>query len=162
MHNGSTLLHHVCYYNQLPQLQRLLQVPTLKLNEQTETGLTPLIVACQQAKLLIISELLKYKKVNPNLCDSQKRTALWIAAKMGKTSSFLSILCAPHWVIDTTTKPEGEKYSWRYACYLEEYARDTVKFQEKYGGTQSYEHPHPGNSFFLLLSFLPNHSSPND
>ena len=37
---GSTLLHHVCYYNQLAQLKRLLQLPTLKLNPQTDVSLT--------------------------------------------------------------------------------------------------------------------------
>jgi len=68
------------------------------------------------------------------------------------TSIFLSVLCTPHWVIDTTTKPEGEEYP-QYANYLEEYTRDTVKFQKKYGGTLSYEHPHPGKSFFLCSFF---------
>ena len=149
---GATLFHHVCRENQLPQLQRLLQFPTLKLNEQTDLGLTPLMVACQQGKSLIVSELMKHKNVNPNLCDSQKRTTLWLAAKRGNTSLFLSVLCSPHWVIDVITKPEGKKYSQPCANYVEEYTRDTVKFQKKYGGTQSYEHPHPGISFFFLLS----------
>jgi len=150
---GSTLLHHICYHNQFPQLQRLLQLPSLNLNQQTDVGVTPLMVACQQRKSLIVSELLKYKKVNPNICDSQKRTALWLAAKIGRTSMFLSILCTPYWVINIITKPEGEKYSKPYANYVEEYRRDTVKFQEKYGGTLSYEHPHPGksHSFFSFL-----------
>ena len=60
------------------------------------------------------------------------------------TSIFLSVLCTPHWVIDTTTKPTGEEYLPQYVNYVEGYARDTIKFQEKYGGTLSYEHPHPG------------------
>jgi len=101
-----------------------------------------------------VSELLKSKNVNPNICDSQKRTAVWWAAKMKMTSAFLSLMCTPHWVIDITTKPEGENYSHQYANYLDEYARDRFKFQEKYGGTQSYyEHPNPGKltSLFLFL-----------
>ena len=79
--SGSTLLHHICHHNQLAQLKRLLQLPTLKLNPQSELGLTPLIVACQNGRSLVVSELLKYKKVNPNICDSQNRTALWLAIK---------------------------------------------------------------------------------
>ena len=62
---GSTLLHHVCYNNQLAQLKRLLQLPTLKLNQQTDMGLTLLMVACQQGRSFVVSELVKYKKVNP-------------------------------------------------------------------------------------------------
>ena len=72
---GSTLLHHVCSRNQLPQLQRLLQLPTLNPNQQTDLGLTPLMVACHHGKSLIVRESMKFKKVNPNICDSQKRTA---------------------------------------------------------------------------------------
>jgi len=78
---GSTVLHHVCQRHQLPQLQRLLHLPTLKLNQQTDVGLTPLMTACQQGGSLIVRELMKCKQVNPNICDSQKRTALWFAAK---------------------------------------------------------------------------------
>jgi len=59
---GSTLLHHVCDENQLPQLQRILQLPTLKPNQQTDLGLTPLMTASQHGRSLIVSELLKYKK----------------------------------------------------------------------------------------------------
>jgi len=107
-------------------------------------------VACQQRKSSIVSELMRYKKVNPNICDSQKRTALWWAAKMGLVSMFLTILCTPHWIIDTTTKPEGEEYSQRNANYLVEYAADNVKFREKNGGTQSDEHPLPGRASFIF------------
>jgi len=156
LQQGSTLLHHVCRENQLPQLQRLLQLPTLKLNQQTGLGLTPLMTACQSGKSLIISELLKYTQVNPNICDSQKRTALWLAAKGGYAAAFLSILCTLHWAIDTTTRPEGKEYFQQFTNYLEEYARDIVKFREKYGGTQPNEHPLPGKSkslfHFLSLS----------
>ena len=70
------------------------------------------------------------------------------------TSAFLSILSTPHWVIDITTKPANQDYSQKYLNSLEEYARDRFKFQEKYGGTQSYyEHPNPGKltSLFLFL-----------
>jgi len=150
---GSTLLHHICRENQLPQLRRLLQLSHLNLNQQTGLGLTPLMRACYSGRPLIASELMKYKKVNPNICDSQKRTALWIAAKIGKPSIFLLVLCTPHWVIDTITKPEGEKYSQPYANYIVEYTRDAVKFQEKYGGAMSYENPHPGKSFCFLSFF---------
>ena len=104
---------------------------------------------------MIVNELMKYKKVNPNICDSQNRTAPWLAAKRGVPSIFLSILCTPHWVIDTATKPKDEEYSRKYAEYLEEYARDSDKFQEKYGGTQSYEHPHHGKRFYLFSLSLP-------
>jgi len=150
---GSTLLHHVCYKNQLAQLKRLLQLRALKLNPQSDVGLTPLMTACQQNKSLVVSELMKYKKVNPNICDSQKRTALWFAAKRERPSTFLSVLCTPHWVIDTATKPKDEEFPQQYAEYLGEYARDSDKFLEKYGGTQSYEHPHPGKQFhFCHLS----------
>ena len=151
--HGSILLHHVCYHSQLAQLKRLLQLPTLKLNQQTDLGLTPLMVTCQNGRSSVVSELLKFKKVNPNMCDSQNKTALWLAAKKGLTSAFVLILCTPHWVIDTATKPKGEEYPRRYANYLGEYVRDSDKFQKKYGGTQSYEHPHPGKRFqFCLLS----------
>ena len=51
---GSTLLHHVCIHGQLAQLKRLLQLPTLKLNQQTDLGLTPLMVACQQGGSVIV------------------------------------------------------------------------------------------------------------
>jgi len=149
---GSTLLHHVCQKNQLPQLQRVLQVPTLDFNQQSDLGSTPLMVACQYGSVSIVSELLKYKKVNPNLCDSTKRTALWFA-KEKTTLKFLSILCTPHWVIDTTTKPEGEEYPSQYANYLVEYARDTDKFRKKYG-TQSYEPPHSRKIFRFFSHFL--------
>ena len=152
--SGSTLLHHVCYYSQLAQLKRLLQLPTSKLNPQSDVGLTPLMVVCQQGGSVIVSELVKYKKVNPNICDSQKRTALWIAAKGRSTSIFLSILCTPHWVVDTATKPKGEEYSRQYAEYLWEYASDSDKFQEKYRGTQSYEHPHPGKRYFNFVFYF--------
>ena len=57
-------------------------------------------------------------------------------------------------MIDTATKPNGEEYSQQYAEYLEEYARDSDKFQEKYGGTQSYEHPHPGKRFHFCFYFF--------
>ena len=153
---GSTLLHHVCRENQLPQLQRLLRLPTLKLNQQTDVGSTPLKVACQQGKSSSVSELMRYKGVNPYLCDSQQRTALWWAAKKGMTSIFLSILCTPHWVIDT--KPKGENYPQPYASYLWEYARDTVKFKENYGVTQSIEHPHSSKSNLFL--FISSHQRP--
>ena len=102
------------------------------------------MVACQQGRLFVVSELVKYKKVNPNICDSQNRTAIWFAVKRGLPSTFLSILCTPYWLLDTATKPKGEEYPQRFAEYLGEYARDSDKFLEKYGGTQSYEHPHPG------------------
>ena len=151
--HGSTLLHHVCRDKQLAQLKRLLQLPTLKLNPQSDVGLTPLMAACFGGKSMIVSELVKYKKVNPNICDSQKRTALWIAAKGRSTSNFLSVLCTPHWMIDTATKPKDEEFPQQYAEYLEEYARDSDKFQEKYGGTQSYEHPHPGKRYFNFVLF---------
>ena len=142
---GSTVLHHVCYKNRLAQLKRLLQLPTLNVNHQTDTGLTPLMVACQCGRPSIVHELMKYKKVDPNICDPQNRTALWLAAKKGKVPSFLFILCTPHWVIDTVTKPKDEEYPRQFAEYLVEYARDSDKFRVKYGGgTQSYEHPHPG------------------
>jgi len=151
---GSTVLHHVCRENQLAQLKRLLQHTALKLNHQTDVGLTPLLVACQCGNSQIVSELMKYKKVNPNICDSQKRTALWLAAKKGFPSIFLSILCTPHWVIDTATKPEDEQYPQQFAEYLGEYLSDSDKFQEKYRGTRSYEHPNPGklSSFALIFS----------
>ena len=141
---GSTLLHHVCYYSQLAQLKRLMQLPTLKLNPQTDLSLTSLMTACQHGFPSIVRELVKYKKVNPNICDSKNRTALWLAAKGRSTSNFMSVLCTPHWVIDTATKPKDEEFPQQYAEYLGEYARDSDKFQEKYGSTQSYEHPHPG------------------
>jgi len=136
INKGSTLLHHVCLRNQLPPFQRLLQLPTLKLNQQTDLGLTPLMAACHSGKLLKVRELMKCKQINVNICDSQKRTALWFAAKWGKSSSFLSILCTSHGVIDTTTTPEGKEYLPQYVDYLVEYAADRAKFLEKYGDTQ--------------------------
>ena len=45
------------------------------------------------------------------ICDSQNRTAIWFAVKRGLPSTFLSILCTPYWLLDTATKPKGEKYS---------------------------------------------------
>jgi len=73
---GSTLLHHVCIHGQLAQLKRLLQLPTLKLNPQSDVGLTSLMAACQNGRPFVVRELMKYKKMNPNICDSRKRTAL--------------------------------------------------------------------------------------
>ena len=77
---------------------------------------------------MIVNELMKYKKVNPNICDSQNRTAPWLAAKRG-AFNFLSILCTPHWVIDTAIKPKDEELLRQFANYLEEYSRDSDQFQ---------------------------------
>jgi len=143
---GSTLTHHVSHHNQLPQLRRLLQIATLNLNQQTDLGMTPLMTGCQQGSSYIASELMKFKNVNPNLCDSRKRTVLWFAAKKRNMSLFLSILCTPNWVVDTATKPEDEEYPKEYTSYLKEYAKNPTKFQEKYGG---------GSHSGKLLSAIP-------
>ena len=68
------------------------------------------MTACQNGRSLIVRELMRCKQINPNVSDSQKKTALWLADKKGLTSSFLSILCTPHLVIETTTKPDGNEY----------------------------------------------------
>jgi len=39
----------------------------------------------------IVNELMKYKKVNPNICDSHNRTALWLAAKKKRIDFNLSV-----------------------------------------------------------------------
>jgi len=104
---------------------------------------------------------MKYKKVNPNVCDSQKRTAVDCCQK---SIDFLVSLDSVHSSLGDWHNHEakrGKKYPQQYANYVEEYARDTVKFQKKYGGTLSYEHPNPGKSqSFFFFFFLPNQSAP--